>query len=113
MRPQIVHLELHTPDLTGASAFYRQLLGWAPETVVTRCRPYVSIDAGLSAGIVTCGASVPVWIPYVEVDDINEATDRAVSLGAATVLAPRAGPHGRRSVVRSVDGGDLAFWQES
>ena len=35
MRPQIVHLELHTPDLVGAGAFYRQLLGWAPETVVT------------------------------------------------------------------------------
>ena len=53
MRRQIVHLELHTPDLAGASAFYRQLFGWAPETVVTRCRPYVTIDAGLSAGIVT------------------------------------------------------------
>lgn len=113
MRPQIVHLELHTPDLAGASAFYRQLLGWAPETVVTRCRPYVTIDAGLSAGIVTCGARVPVWIPYVEVDDVDAATDRAVSLGATTVLAPRAGPHGRRSVVRSAGAGDLAFWQES
>jgi predicted enzyme related to lactoylglutathione lyase len=112
MRAQIVHLELHTPDLAGASAFYRQLLGWAPETVVTRCRPYVSIDAGLSAGIVTCGARVPVWIPSVEVDDVD-TTDRAVSLGATTVLAPRAGPHGRRSVVRSAGAGDLAFWQES
>ena len=113
MRPQIVHLELHTPDLVGAGAFYRQLLGWAPETVVTRCRPYVTIDAGLSAGIVTCGARVPVWIPYVEVDDVDAATDRAVSLGATTMLAPRAGPHGRRSVVRSASAGDLAFWQES
>ena len=113
MRPQIVHLELHTPDLTRASAYYRQLLGWAPETVVTRCRPYVSFDAGLSAGIVTCGARVPVWIPYVEVDDVHIATDRAVSLGATTVLAPRAGPHGWRAVVRSAGGGDLAFWQES
>ena len=113
MRPQIVHLELHTPDLTGASAFYRQLLGWAPETVVTRWWPYVSIDAGISAGIVTCGTPLPVWIPYVEVVDVDVATDRAISLGATTVLAPRAGPHGRRSVVRSAGGGDLAFWQES
>lgn len=113
MRPQIVHLELHTPDLAVASAYYRQLLGWAPETVVTRCRPYVSIDAGLSAGIVTCGARVPVWIPYVEVDDVDAATKMAVSLGATTVLAPRAGPHGRRSVVRATGAGDLAFWQES
>jgi predicted enzyme related to lactoylglutathione lyase len=113
MRPRIVHLELHTPDLTGASAYYRQLLGWAPETVLTRCRPYVSLDAGLSAGIVTCGTQVPVWIPYVEVDDVDAATDHAVSLGATTVLAPREGPHGWRSVVRSAGGGDLAFWQES
>ena len=56
---------------------------------------------------------MPVWIPYVEVDDVDAATDRAVSLGATTVLAPRAGPHGRRSVVRSAGAGDLAFWQES
>lgn len=113
MRREIVHLELHTPDLAGASAYYRRLLGWAPETVVTRCRPYVSIDAGLSAGIVGCGAQLPVWIPYVEVDDVDVATDRAVSLGATTVLAPRAGPHGRRAVVRSAGGGDLALWHES
>ena len=109
----VVHFEIGGPDGQPLIAFYRQLFGWAPETVVTRCRPYVTIDAGLSAGIVTCGARVPVWIPYVEVDDVDAATDRAVSLGATTVLAPRAGPHGRRSVVRSAGAGDLAFWQES
>jgi uncharacterized protein len=113
MRQQIVHLELHTPDLTGACTFYRELLGWRPENVVTMSWPYVSIDAGVSAGIVTCRAPVPVWVPYVEVADVDAATDRAVSLGATAILPPRAGPYGRRSVVRSAGGGDLAFWQES
>ena len=80
---------------------------------MTRCRPYVSFDAGLSAGIVTCGAQLPVWIPYVEVDDVDVATDRAVSLGATTVLAPRPGPHGRRAWCARPAAGDLAFWQES
>jgi uncharacterized protein len=111
VRAPIVHLELHTRDLPAACAYYGQLLGWRPETVATVSWPYVSVDAGLSTGIVACGAPAATWIPYVGVPDVDAATERALSLGATAMLAPRAGPHGRRSVVRSPDGGDLAFWQ--
>jgi predicted enzyme related to lactoylglutathione lyase len=30
---RVVHLELHTHDHSGASAFYRQLLGWRTERI--------------------------------------------------------------------------------
>lgn len=109
----MVHLEMHTPDLAGASAFYVELLGWRLETVVTDGWPYVSLDAGLSAGVVQCGATHPVWIPYVQVRDVDAATDHALALGASPLLAPRTGPQGRRSVVRSGHAGDLALWQPS
>jgi predicted enzyme related to lactoylglutathione lyase len=111
VRAQILHLELHTGDLSAACDFYDRLLGWRPQPVGAQPWPYVSVDAGLSAGIVQCGALAPTWIPYVGVGDVDAATDQALSLGATTLLAPRAGPHGRRSVVRSAHAGDLAFWQ--
>jgi hypothetical protein len=53
----------------------------------------------------------PVWLPYVEVTDIAEITERARGLGAAVLLEPREGPAGWRSVVAAPAGGDVAFWQ--
>jgi hypothetical protein len=34
----------------------------------------------------------PVWLPYVEVADVREATERARVLGATVALEPREGP---------------------
>jgi predicted enzyme related to lactoylglutathione lyase len=110
-----VHLELHTPDLDGARSFYERLLRWRPEVVNTDSggyvSPYVSIDVGMSGGIVECGTARPLWIPYVEVTDVARATARASALGASTLLAPREGPTGWRSVMTSRAGGEVAFWQ--
>jgi predicted enzyme related to lactoylglutathione lyase len=107
----LVHLELHTPNLGAARDFLRGVVGWRSREVATRTSPYVSVDLGLSGGIVACGTPTAMWLPYVEVDDVDEATDRARAHGACTVLAPRSGPQGRRSVVRSPSAGDLAFWE--
>jgi predicted enzyme related to lactoylglutathione lyase len=108
---ELVHLELHTDDLAGAEEFYRALLGWRARCVTTGGPPYLSVDVGVSAGLVGCGASPAVWIPYVEVSDLEAATRAAVALGAERTLAPRTGPGGRRSVLRSPIVGDLALWE--
>jgi predicted enzyme related to lactoylglutathione lyase len=109
----VVHLELHTRDLPGASAFFADLCGWRAERVHTRCGSYLALElgGGLGGGIVECGARRPLWVPYVEVAEIGEATERARRLGAAVLLEPREGPAGRRSVVAAPAGGELAFWQ--
>ena len=52
-----------------------------------------------------------VWLPYVEVDRIDEVTARAGRLGASVLLEPREGPAGWRSVVATREGGEIAFWQ--
>src|SRR5918996_509004 len=85
----VVHLELHTGDLPRAR----------------------DLGGGLDGGIVECPVRGPLWLPYVEVDEIAEATDRARGLGACVLLEPREGPAGWRSVVRTAVGGELAFWQ--
>jgi predicted enzyme related to lactoylglutathione lyase len=105
---------LHTSDLSAARDLYGELCGWTPDRVATRHGSYLALDMGrrLGGGIVECPASRPLWLPYVEVGDISTATDRALALGAALLLAPREGPAGWRSVVSSPAGGELAFWQQ-
>ena len=114
LRPNpVVHLELHTGDLPGACDLYTELCGWRPEWIETRSGSYLSLGLGdqLEGGIVECPVRGPLWLPYVEVDKIAEATDRARGLGASVLLEPREGPAGWRSVVRTAVGGELAFWQ--
>jgi predicted enzyme related to lactoylglutathione lyase len=109
----VVHLELHTPDRAAAGAFYAGLLHWQPELVEARCGSYLALElgAGLGGGIVECGTRRPLWLPYVEVDRVDEQTERAGRLGAQVLLEPREGPAGWRSVVWAPSAGEIAFWQ--
>jgi predicted enzyme related to lactoylglutathione lyase len=109
----VVHIELHTADLHGASALYSELCGWRPERVQTCAGDYLAFefDASLAAGMVETDAKHPVWVPYVRVDSITASTDRARQLGATVAVEPREGPMGWRSVVSTPVGGELALWQ--
>jgi predicted enzyme related to lactoylglutathione lyase len=111
---RVVHLELHTSDLTEARAFYSDLVGWRAESVDTDSGSYLALDLGaeLGGGIVQCGTQRSLWLPYVEVEEIGDATARARALGATVLLGPREGPAGWRSVVSTPAGGELAFWQQ-
>jgi predicted enzyme related to lactoylglutathione lyase len=114
MMPRVVHLELHTGDLAVASAFYEALLDWRPERVEVRSGTYHALSGlggDFGGGIVECGARRPVWIPYVEVDRIGDATAYARELGAQVLLESREGPAGWRSVISSPAAGELALWQ--
>jgi predicted enzyme related to lactoylglutathione lyase len=109
----VVHLELHTPDRCAGSAFYATLLRWRPELIEAPCGSYLALELGrgLGGGIVECGTKRPLWLPYVEVDRIDEQTERASQLGARVLLEPREGPAGWRSVVSTPQAGEIAFWQ--
>ena len=109
----VVHLELHTGDLSRASAFYTRLLRWRPERIDVGSRSYLALElgSGFGGGIVECGTRRALWLPYVEVDQVDEFTERARQLGAAVLLEPREGPAGWRSVVATPEGGEIAFWQ--
>jgi predicted enzyme related to lactoylglutathione lyase len=108
-----VHLELHSPNQAAAAAFYARLLSWRPELITARCGSYLALDCGggLDGGIVECRVPRPLWLPYVEVDEAHEHTERARELGARVLLEPREGPAGWRSVVSSPEGGEIAFWE--
>jgi uncharacterized protein len=110
---RVVHLELHTGDLPEARALYAELCGWRPEWIESRAGSYLSVELGdgLGGGIVECDIRRPQWLPYVEVSEVGEATERARSLGASVLMGPREGPAGWRSVVVTPFGGEIAFWQ--
>jgi predicted enzyme related to lactoylglutathione lyase len=109
----VVHLELHTHDLAGASTFYLQLLRWHTERIEVRRGSYhaLTLGGGLDGGIVECDARRATWLPYVEVEEIEAITERGRQLGASVLLEPREGPAGWRSVLGSSVGGEIALWQ--
>jgi predicted enzyme related to lactoylglutathione lyase len=109
----VVHLELHTGDLAGARCLYSELFDWRAQQVDWGGRSYLALELGrdLGGGIVECGARHPLWLPYVEVAGIAEATERARQLGASVLLEPREGPAGWRSVIATPAGGEVAFWE--
>jgi predicted enzyme related to lactoylglutathione lyase len=113
MTSRVVHLELHTPNLGRACAFYSGLLGWRPRRVEAADASYQSLDVGtaLSGGVVECGTERALWLPYAEVDSVAATTAQASALGASVMLAPREGPAGWRSVITTPAGGEIALWQ--
>ena len=97
MAHPVVHLELHTGDRDGASAFYAELLGWRTERIdagvrlLPRARRWAAAFGG---GIVECSTRRPVWLPYVEVERVDEVTERAGRLGASRAARAARGPGG-------------------
>ena len=109
----VVHLELHTGNLSRACAFYTRLFGWRAERIDVGACSYLALELGgeLEGGVVERDLEHPAWLPYVEVPHIAEATERAQLLGAAVLLELREGPAGWRSVVSVPDGAAVALWQ--
>jgi predicted enzyme related to lactoylglutathione lyase len=110
----VVHLELHTGDLSRACAFYTRLFDWRESCIEADESSYLALEMGngIRGGIVECSTDGPLWLPYVEVADVGETTEKARGMGAAVLLESREGPAGWRSVVRTQAGGEIAFWQQ-
>jgi predicted enzyme related to lactoylglutathione lyase len=109
----VVHLELHTGNLPRACAFYTQLFGWRVERVPVGRGSYLALGLGdgIEGGVVERETKRALWLPYVEVADVAEATNDARRLGASVLLEPREGPAGWRSVVAAPAGAEIALWQ--
>jgi uncharacterized protein len=110
----VVHLELHTGDLPRARLLYERLCGWRAELVETVSGSYLALDlgSGLDGGIVECGTTRAMWLPYVKVSRIDLATEMARQLGASVLIDAHEGPAGWRSVIATPETGEIAFWQQ-
>lgn len=116
----VVHLEFHTGALARARAFYSELVGWRSEQIDTSHGSYLALalgagldgEIGLGGGIVECPTERPLWLTYVEVADVGQATAGARLLGASVLLEPHEDPPGWRSVAATRWDGEIAFWQQ-
>lgn len=109
----VVHLELHTENLARACAFYTRLFEWRTETIELDCGSYLMLKLGsaIEGGIVERDTGRSLWLPYVGVADVSDATERASLLGASVLLGPTEGPAGWRSVIAAPSGAEIALWQ--
>jgi uncharacterized protein len=109
----VVHLELRTGNLSRACAFYTGLFRWRAERVQAGGGTYLTLSLGneIDGGVVEHDTERSLWLPYVEVSDITDATARARALGGSVLLEAREGPAGWRSVVGVPDGAEIALWQ--
>lgn len=95
-----------------ARAFYEQLLGWKPSDGPAGMTMFAG-DQGPFAGLGAREGDAAGWLPYVQVDDVDAATSKAVGLGAALVKARTKGPAGEFSIVRDPGGATIALWQKA
>ncbi len=114
-----VHVELATTDLAKAKAFYGKLFGWNLEDMPLPSAaggPYTMIDVGEGTGGGMLEQPMPgapsAWLPYVNVDDIRAATDKAKSLGAKVMRdVTKVGDMGQLSIIVDPTGAMFGLWQ--
>ena len=118
MANPFVHVELNTADPQKAKSFYAKLFQWQLEDVPNPAAPggnytMVKVGTGTGGGIMKQVPGGPSgWIPYVEVDDIDAATERAKTLGAKIMKGvTEVMGMGWFSFIQDPTGALLGLWQ--
>jgi predicted enzyme related to lactoylglutathione lyase len=116
MANPFVHIELSTHDLAKAKEFYARLFDWKLEEIPQFNYTMIGVGEGVGGGMMTSpNPSVPShWLPFVSVDDINAATEKARGLGANVVRGPMEVPGaGWFTIFIDPTGATLGLWQST
>jgi hypothetical protein len=106
--------DLSTAGTGQAREFYSGLFGWAiaPAGNAGPYQAWITDGQQPWAGIVQADEAVGAgWLPYVVVEDLDEAAKRAVSLGATVIAGPADGPAGASVTVADPGGARLALFK--
>jgi hypothetical protein len=117
-RGRFVWHELMTADPEAAIRFYPGVTGWGvvpfEQDPSYRMWTVNGVPIGgvlpIPAEAQAMGAQ-PYWLPYIGVPEINEATNRAVELGATLFVPPTQIVVGIFSVLRDPQGATFALFQ--
>lgn len=121
---KIVWHDLHTPDVPAAKRFYADLCGWTFEEESTDDFPwgggfgvYTLAFSGDEAGtgfVARTDLAFGRWLPFVEVEDVDGAAERAVAAGGSVERAPFDAPGvGRNAVILDPFGARLGLARSS
>jgi predicted enzyme related to lactoylglutathione lyase len=111
--------ELHTTDVDGATAFYREVIGWsANDRDMGGGVTYTMFDSGgeQRAGCMTIMQPdmPPNWLTYIGSDDVDASCKRAEELGARKMMGPMDIPGvGRSAVLTDPTGAVFALFSPS
>jgi predicted enzyme related to lactoylglutathione lyase len=117
MANPFVHVELNTNDVPKARKFYSALFDWKLEDVeMGPSGQYTMISPGQGTGGGILRHPDPesdsIWIAYVEVGDIQAATQKAKALGAQVMVDAREVPGaGWMSIIVDPTGATLGLWK--
>ncbi len=105
--------DLSTDDSGEAAEFHRQMFGWdVADAGVGGYKSWIGTGPQPWAGIVAAmPGAAGHWLPYVVVDDLDQATKRAVSLGATVVSQASDGPAGTSVTIADPGGAELALFK--
>jgi uncharacterized protein len=114
-----VHAELNSTDQAKAKDFYGKLCGWKLEDRPFGDMTYTIIPAdqnqyGIGGGIMKqmMPGAPSIWVPYIGVDDIKKATEKAKSLGAKMMKENEEVPNmGWFSIFTDPTGAITGLWQ--
>ena len=113
-------MDLAASDAGAAAAFYGRLFGWAAHQQPANGGSFTRLRlSGRDVGSLyqlkhaQLERGVPShWTPYVRVNDVDEAAERAVSLGAEILVRPFAVPDmARVALIVDAVGAPLGLWQ--
>jgi predicted enzyme related to lactoylglutathione lyase len=116
MANPFVHVELNTTDVDKAKSFYSKLFSWKMEDMPMPAGSYTMINVGEGTGGGLMKHPVPgapsAWLAYVQVDDINAATQKAKSLGAQVMKdVTEVMGAGWFSIITDPTGAALGLWK--
>ena len=118
---KMVWYDLVTEDLAASRSFYEGMFGWTFESSTgTRGEEYLLARSGdvLVAGLLEYSApdndsNYSRWLPYVSVDDVDAAVDRATSAGARIVASARNVSVGRVAAIVDPQGAVIGLARSS
>lgn len=112
-------IELATSDAVAARAFYTRLFGWGVNEFPNDKMGtyYIFTKNGRDAGAMyQLGSDMqglpPNWLSYIAVTNVDEAGEKAKSLGGHLIMPPfDVGDMGRMTIVNDPQGAPFALWQ--
>ena len=114
MANPFVHIELGTSDLEKSKKFYAGLFDWKLEEIPGMDYTLVHVGEGTGGGLMqNPDPGLPnQWLPYILVDDVAAATQKAQTLGATVVKELTEVPGmGWFSVIIDPTGAAFGLWQ--
>ena len=111
------HIELHTSDVDSAKSFYGGLLDWELQNMPMGDFKYTMIgvgDEGTGGGMMTKPSpdAPTAWLPYIQVDSVDQSTAKAQELGGSIIQEKTEVPDfGFFCVIADPTGAAVGLWE--